>query len=309
MTLEQPKVITKKQAKKQIAYFGRSLIVYILIFGVLYNGTELLYKHFPQLFLNYDHHMVMLSLAIFFMIFLTAVPFRITNKRLHLNIRDYLKDPKIPFGRMLSITCIGIGVALLSTSVTSIFRFFLVPNPLTTTFLGNFRTRINIINNILYFILFVIIKPICDEYIFRGIIQRQLGHYGRYFGVLGSALLYAIAMPNLTRAIPSFFIGWYLSLLTLKYHSIRPSIIVSIVLSLFTWILDVIPSNYIWILFVVIAIIYIIAGFSIFSKQVSTNIVRYGATEWKLWKILLTTPSIIVCFILFFISIILSMMV
>lgn len=306
MTVTQPKTITKRQAKRQIGYFGRSLIIYIVLFTVLTYGTELIHTYFPQVFQGYNHHMMMLGISIVVMIFLTAIPFRITNKKLSLNIRDYLKNPHISFDRMISITCIGIGISLLTTSIASIFRFFMIANSQVAPYLGRFDTLENIINNVLHICLFIIIKPICDEYIFRGIIQRQLGHYGRYFGVLGSALLYAIASRSLFEAIPAFFVGWYLSLLTLKYHSIRPSIFVSIALSLFNWLLIVIPGNFVWVIIILIAIIYIVAAFSIFSKRVSTNMIRYGATEWKLWKILLTTPSIIICFILFIVNVILS---
>ena len=309
MSIDQPKVITKKQAQKQIGYFGNSLIWYIIAFTLLYHGTDFLHRYYPQIFRTYDHHMMMLLFAILAMIVLTAIPFRLTNKKLSLKIRDYLKKPKIPTDRKISIICIGIGISLLTTSIASIFRFFLIANSQTASYLGQFNNTTNIINNILYICLFIIIKPICDEYIFRGIIQRQLGHYGRYFGVLGSAMLYAISSPSLSEAIPAFFVGWYLSLLTLKYHSIRPSIAVSITLSLFNWLLIVIPGNLIWIISILIVIVYIVSAFSIFSKRVSTNMVRYGATEWKLWKILLTTPSIIVCVILFLINVILAIII
>lgn len=308
MSVKQPKTITKKQAKRQIGYFGRSLVIYILLFMILNYGTEFIYSYYPNLFFGYDHHMIMLGISIILMIFLTIGPFALTNRKLSLKIRDYLKNPHIPFGRMISIACIGIGISLLTTSIASIFRFFMIANSQIASYLGHFNTPENIINNILHICLFIIIKPICDEYIFRGIIQRQLGHYGRYFGVLGSALLYAIASNSLFEAIPSFFVGWYLSLLTLKYHSIRPSIFVSIALSFFNWLLIVIPGNFVWVIIILIAIIYIVAAFSIFSKKVSTNMVRYGATEWKLWKILLTTPSIIICFLLFIVKIILSVL-
>ena len=86
MTVTQPKTITKRQAKRQIGYFGRSLIIYIVLFTVLTYGTELIHTYFPQVFQGYNHHMMMLGISIVVMIFLTAIPFRITNKKLSLNI-------------------------------------------------------------------------------------------------------------------------------------------------------------------------------------------------------------------------------
>ena len=300
------KVITKKQAKKEIGVFGRALAFYLLLFLGFQIVTPYIYPYLPSVLKQYSVTTIELVLNILLTIFVTAVLFRNVNYELNLNIKDYLKKPRIDFFQMLSITSIGIGIYFIATGVTSIFYFINPNNEIVNTFLGNFRTQEAILDNILYFCLYVIIKPICDEYIFRGIIQRQLGHYGRYFGVLGSAFLYAIVQPNLMHAIPSFFVGWYMALVTLRYHSIRPGFVIHVYLHLFIWLLEIIPGNYLWVVSILIVLVYIIVAFSFFSRRVNTNLVRYGATEWKLWKILLTTPSIVLCILLFIANIIYS---
>ena len=68
---------------------------------------------------------------------------------------------------------------LLTTAITSMFSFLANISTVQYSFVGDFRTQENIINNILYCICFVLLKPMSDEIIFRGIVQRQLGHYGR----------------------------------------------------------------------------------------------------------------------------------
>lgn len=307
MSSNGPVVITTKQAKKQINHFGRSLLIYILLSTVVKYGIGYVEANAPDLLMGFDAEFASLIVSIILIIFVTLVPFSISALCLRLDIRDYLHNPHLRGDRVIAIMCIGIGLNLLVTSISTLFYFFFHTSAASYPFLGNFSTNENIMKNIAYFALFVLVKPVCDEYIFRGIIQRQLGHYGRYFGVLGSAFLYAIAQTNLVDAIPAFVIGWFLSLLTLRYHSIRPSMQAHIGLSLFLWALDVIPGNYLWAITIFIILIYVFAGLFLFQKRVDTSMVRYGATEGKLWKILLTSFSIVICIAVFLVNVVLSL--
>ena len=56
-------------------------------------------------------------------------------------------------------------------------------------------------------------------------------------------MLFAVSQANLVMAIPAFFVGWYLSLITLKYHSIKPAVQVHIALSLFLCLMDIAPES------------------------------------------------------------------
>ena len=156
-------------------------------------------------------------------------------------------------------------------------------------------------NNILYFLIYVLLKPIFHEIIFRGIIQRHLGHYGRYFGVLGSAFLYALCQPDLPSFAAMFFLGWYLSTVTLYAHSIIPSIRISVALNLFLWVLYFVPEHLWMAVMAFLIVVYVTAALYIFRLR-GRNIVRYGATESTLWKLLVTAPSVIMLIILFICS-------
>ena len=309
MASKTPVVITTKQAKRQINHFGRSLLIYVLLSVAVKYALIYTERYFPNVLNGMDAELANLYASIILLLFVTLVPFSISALALHLDIRDYLRNPRLRIDRVIALICIGIGLNLLVTSISTLFYFFFHTQSTEYAFLGNFSTNDNIIKNLVYLAYFVLVKPICDEYIFRGIIQRQLGHYGRYFGVLGSAFLYMIAQANLVDAIPAFVIGWYLSLITLRYHSIQPSIIVHISISLFLWGINVIPGNYLWLITLFIVLIYVFAGLFVFQKRVDTGMVRYGATEWKLWKILLTSSSIVLCIIIFIVNVIFSLQV
>ncbi len=307
MSENAPVVITTKQAKGQINHFGRSLVLYIALFMAVHYGIPWAGEHYPALLMGLNADLASLCLSIIVLVFVTAIPFSISAKKLNLDISSYLKNPRLRSDRVVSLACIGIALNLTVTSLSTLFYFFFHTKSIAYPFLGSFNTTKKILANVAYFVFFVLTEPICDEYIFRGIIQRQLGHYGRYFGVLGSAVLYAISRQNLVAAIPAFALGWYFSLITLRYHSIVPTIRVHIAIALFLWILDIVPGNYLWLVTIFIIIIYFLAGLFMFQKRVDTGMVRYGATEFKLWKILLTTSSIVVCILLFAVNVFLSL--
>ncbi len=308
MASNDTKVITRRQAKKQINHFGRSLILYILTLTFLRYGIDYLIDSHEEIFMGYDPEMIRMIASIVLTLLVTLIAFNISSRSLHLNIRDYLKKPELSLFHKLALCSVGIAINLIVTSIATLFYLFFRSEPQTFTYLGYWNTTGRIINNILYLVFFVFVKPICEEYIFRGVIQRQLGHYGRYFGVLGSALLYAIAQTNFADAIGAFFIGWYLSLITLRYHSIRISTLVHVTLLLFLWVIQVIPGNLLWLVTLLIIAAYLMAAVFIFQKQVDTGMIRYGATDGKLWKILLTSSTVIISIALFIVNIVLSIM-
>mgnify|MGYP000880343658 CR=1 FL=1 len=297
-----PVRITRRQARAQINHFGWPLALYMILFSLLRYGTVFLSKYSgkadPELFL------LLSSIGVY--LFMALIPFTIGAYFLRLDIRDYMHSPRLRIDRSLGLICIGIGIYLIVMSVSTLFYFFFHTQATGYAFIGQWCTPMSILKNILYFFLLVIIQPLCEEYIFRGIIQRQLGHYGRYFGVLGSAFLYMLVQMDMAQAVQAFIIGWYLSLITLRYHSIRLAITVHIALSLFLWILESMSGNFLWLVTIFMILVYIGATLFILQWRSDTSKIRYGATEGKLWRILLSSFSIRLCVVLFIVNIILS---
>lgn len=301
MSQKEIKVITSKEAKRQINCLGWPLSIYFLIISILnylYINQDIFSSSLGNIDILFFVLLIVISIVFAFVLLV------ISKKQLNMYIGQYLIKPKLTTSKRIAFICIGIGIMLLTLSLSTMFYFFFHTSSIEYSFIGSFRTSNDIIKNILYIVFFVLVKPVTDEIIFRALLQRELGHFGRYFGVLASAILYAIMQGNLVSVIPAFFLGWYYSLLTLRYHSIYPSISVACSIALFEYVISIIPENMLIVTVLLIVAIYVICAFSIFSKRVNTNIVRYGATEGLLWKIYLTSPSIICCFILFVLSII-----
>ncbi len=306
MSQNRPQIITRKQAKKQINTFGISLVIYIVLNILLWYGTPLLEAYFPQILLGFDHELVMLVFTAVMMLFMVNVPFRLTSSALHLNIREYLNDPHLSLARQLSLCSMGAALYIAVTGLSSYLHLILHIRTPFYSFYGDFSTRYSILMNILCFIVIAVIKPWCDEYIFRGIIQRQLGHYGRYFGVFASSFLYAIAQTSFNEAIPAFFLGWYLAILTLRYHSIKPARRVHIFVSVIYWIVSVLPDRLVLIPTILIVALYIFAAFSLIQRIISLKVITHFEWDSRLWKIMLTSWSMILCMILFVSSVVLS---
>ncbi len=298
MSKKEVKTITIEEAKSQINAFGYPL-AFLFLFTIV---AQYLFSYLQVDWISSNIESISITALIIITILFTFMITLIADKKLDLQFKDYWINPHLPFQKVFNYVTLGLGILLLTNAITSMFSFLANISTIQYSFIGDFRTQENIINNILYFLYFILLKPISDEVIFRGIVQRQLGHYGRYFGVLGSAFLYALMQGNIVSAIPAFFIGWYFSLISLKYHSIKITLLTSIMIHLFAYLIDIMPDNLLIITTLLVLFIYITCIVILVNKSVNTNIMRYGATDGKLWKILVTSSSIILCIIIFILS-------
>ena len=300
---EEPRTVTKKQARTSINHFGRSLAIYILLQLIVYYGSVYFFERFPGAVFDYSQDILTLLVSVIVLVLIPLTCFGLSSIFLHLDLRDYLKPAGITKTQQITLNSIGAVISISLFAAMSAIGLSAFTRDITYDYLGVFNSREKILCNIIYVLLFVILKPISDEVIFRGIIQRKLGHYGRYFGVLASALLYAIAQADIVMIVPAFFTGWFLSHITLKYHSIRPTIRISIFIQVFYLLIQQIPERLMWLSVILIVMQFLFAGFGISRKELRLGFPMSSALEWPLWKLLLTTSSILFCLFLFLVHI------
>ena len=300
------KTISTKQARRMINTFGFSLIIYIALNLVLWYGMPLVTHYAPQTYFGFDPEMITMLFTMIMMVFTMLVPFRISARLLKLDINDYLVSAHLSFWKYISLCCLGAALMFIVTAVPSVYYILIRSARIPYPFVGDFTTRNNILKNIIYAVLAILVKPLCDEVIFRGIIQRQLGHYGRRFGVYASTFLYFLSFATLPDAIPNLFIGWYLALLALRYHSIIPSLIVHIYVALFSWAIQVIPDQFVIVISGIVMLNLAIAAVAIFNGTITLSIARPGRFDPRLWKILFTSFTTLVCIGLFIAGVVLS---
>ena len=112
-----PQIITRRQARKQINTLGISLMFYILLTQLLWHGSSLLQQYYPGIFLGYDPELVTMLFTMISWILVAAIPFSISASRLDLDLKDYLVKPKISLSKLISLTCVGVGIMLAVTAI------------------------------------------------------------------------------------------------------------------------------------------------------------------------------------------------
>ena len=75
----------------------------------------------------------------------------------------------------------------------------------------------------------VLIAPVTEELLMRGLVLRNLSRVSQRFGIFLSAFLFAIMHENVAQFIYTFPLGILLGYITIKHHSVIPAIIVHMV--------------------------------------------------------------------------------
>ena len=79
--------------------------------------------------------------------------------------------------------------------------------------------------NILIILYFVIIAPVTEEFLMRGMVMNFLAPINRKFALIASALLFGIMHGNFNQMFNGFLLGLIFGYIALKSGSIIPSII------------------------------------------------------------------------------------
>ena len=79
MSSKTPVVITTRQAKKQINHFGRSLLIYVLLSVAVKYALIYTERYFPNILRGVDADLAHLYASIILLLFVTLVPFSISE--------------------------------------------------------------------------------------------------------------------------------------------------------------------------------------------------------------------------------------
>lgn len=123
---------------------------------------------------------------------------------------------------------VGLVVNTFLTGITSIITKLFSDNGTTiptADFSVDSASAKAIILTILYL---VVIAPISEEIVFRGLILKALSPFGKEIAILLSALLFALMHKNIPQAVGAFAIGIIFAIVDIKANSIVPSIIMHV---------------------------------------------------------------------------------
>lgn len=89
----------------------------------------------------------------------------------------------------------------------------------------DFSLNGSLLYNTFTFISVVVLAPIFEELIFRGIILQTLSKYNKMFAIVVTSLLFGLLHLNITQAIPAFFMSLILCYMCLKTDSLLVTIL------------------------------------------------------------------------------------
>ncbi len=176
----------------------------------------------------------------------------------------------------------------ITTIITKLFSSGGTTIP-TADFSVDKASALAIITTILYL---VIIAPISEEIVFRGLILKTLSPFGKRNAVVISALLFALMHKNIPQAVGAFAIGIIFATVDTKANSIVPSIImhslnnllpclVNINSSINSTVITIIYNALVYAIVIVGITITILKGRQILSLKAETESERSALPESK----------------------------
>ncbi len=123
----------------------------------------------------------------------------------------------------------------------------------------DFSAKDSFIVNICLIVYAVIVAPISEELIFRGVILGKLKQYGDVFASIIVSLLFALIHGNLPQSIPTFIVSLFLCWVTLQSNSIIPAISIHMINNAVAQLGDINNEVFQLVINILIVIIIIIA--------------------------------------------------
>lgn len=133
--------------------------------------------------------------------------------------------------------------------------------------------------NLFTFISVVILAPIFEELIFRGMILQVLSKYNKVFAILVTSLLFGLLHLNMTQAVPAFFMSLILCYMCLKTDSLLVTILAHAGNNLLA-LMSVYSDNFVLITVVIMVfVIYGLITIILKSKEVNAFIKEEKTNE------------------------------
>ena len=135
--------------------------------------------------------------------------------------RETCPLPPVPAQTLVLIAVLFLGTDILLSDIDNLTRSFLPPPAVLTEL---FESLMNTSEHPLSsFLLLVVVAPVTEELLFRGIILRGfLANYSKRRAILLSALLFALMHGNPWQFIPAFVAGVLLAWLLIETGSLIP---------------------------------------------------------------------------------------
>ncbi len=135
----------------------------------------------------------------------------------------------------------------------------------------------------------VVLAPLFEEIVFRGVICKSLSRFNKGFAVIFSALLFAIAHLNLYQGIPVFGMGIVFAFVYLRSGSLRVPILMHVINNFFALIQTYAPDVLSIVFLILILVMTVLGVYYMYQERRQfAGVFRQNSqagAEWKLvWR-------------------------
>lgn len=163
------------------------------------------------------------------------------SKRMGISVLDEMKNDRFDKSWLIKGVCMGYGITIPLGLVVTLISLLVsgMGGTMTETTLpsGN-----NFVSILLVVVLTVLIAPILEECLFRGVIFKGLSKYNAGFAVVFSSVLFGMAHMNLDQGIPVFGLALVMAYVYYRSGSLNTAIFVHIINNLIAVIMTYLPQ-------------------------------------------------------------------
>ncbi|WP_370776557.1 CPBP family intramembrane glutamic endopeptidase [Holdemania massiliensis] len=290
--------VTPRQLRWEFNGIGLTfLVVFALAAGVIF-GYQWLTPILEPYYQTVDRQAAEMGIRIVVTLVVMLLPFQVYAALKKIKTGRFFGACQGEWREILELILIGLALNLLLTFIVGILALVLSWSNI------QFASSEMIVQGklpavILSVVQAVLIFPLCEEFIFRGVCLRSFGRMGNYFAIFASSLLFSLMHGNLISILPSFFLGVFLAVVTMRFNSILPALIIHIAINLQTVALQCVPVQYSWIIGLSCILIYALALAALIRNRHQRIIIRREANPWVLIQQFFLSWAMVITLILY----------
>lgn len=306
MSENRERKVSKKYAKRVFNTVGLLMIFYILFILII--------PQFGRYYLIQTQSDILEDLYLYFgilfiiLLFGTLIPFFLMRKSFRVSFRKINGSVRASFFALFIQTIVFFTICLVLTYVSNIlFAYFGLEGRLISS-IGLYYEDAYF-SNILYIFLLVVVTPIIEEYAFRGVLLNVLGKFGKNFALYASAIIFALAHLNFAEYLPAFAMGILLGKESLRYRSIRPTIIIHILFNGIIYLMLTLPPYITSYMAYGFAALFVLSIYLILSGTYERVYIQKLPSNSITNTLFFTRPTIVLCLLLLIAKTVLFMLV
>lgn len=277
----------KKIGRAMLSNLAISVVfvwISMFIIGIVFGTDKLLSEQ------GYGNSGIIMAFnTLLTMLVANTLPFMRCAKQIQVNSKALFKKVTMTKQEMLTSFLAVLGLNAIGTTIYLVLDWGL----------GYFNRSLKIdeififdrlgIETIIWGICVIIVAPITEEYIFRGVLLNGLKRYGERFAIISTSVLFGLIHGNLYQGISVTLFAMLLAYITIKKESILPAIGLHMANNLFSVVISILITNtgevggiingISWIVLCVVGIIILIKNRTVY--RTITNDEKYKGLRLK----------------------------